>query len=518
MFRATFLFFLAVRLSLGSEEYQKQYKTDLFKTYVTPGYDQCNKSKVIDKVPVYDLCYWNQIEWNGFVPRSDESSCNLHGREGNYIAARSIPTKIRLYNGRVYCIIDRNVGVYSSLSYFDMKHVSRDKICPKLECFRDCKRNQLADIQTCADDTNYLINVRDIQFTSSKTAWLLDIGAYFNGCTPVYHRAPRVCLYDVSSSKASQKFCSSLPSQYYNAGNQMGFNAILVNEEYGPGKHFVYIFNSDSASITVYSEEKDKFWSIRAALLGPDPGKSLFKYYLKNHQYYRTIDHNGLYSGATDKYGLFLAPKASEDLYFCTYEVLNDKFNEDRDELSYHIKDVGTYNNYGQTSAMIRNKDVLFFIQPQTYALVCANKKEVITPDTIQYLAIDSCRFAHLTSLDLYHHGPNKKEVYLLSNNLMDIKANGYDAKQKNFVISFVDVDEVEALYPQCLSYFEEFYGDNNVKDEVAYAHLLAAKSQYEDHHYSSPCSASTHHYHKEEEKPSSCSCSRYNKTRSYYP
>lgn len=475
---------LSVGLVLGNFEYYKDYTASNDQSYIND-YPTCNKTsiKVTNKVPVYDLCYWDKIEWNNFVKRTDVSPCNLHGTEGNYIVSRCIPTKIRLYNGRAYVIIDRNIGVYSTLNYFNLKDVGKDKKCPKLECFRECSRNELADLSKCTDNpVNFLINVRDIQFNTCKEAWVLDIGAYFDGKSHVIQRPPRICRYDVSSPTAAQQYCSTLPSRYYNDGNQFGFNTIQVSEEKGCGSNFVYIFNAVSATIIVYSESDGSFSSIRSRLFRPEPSQSLFRFTLPNNDQYETIVHDGIFSGAVDKYGLFISPKASDDLYFVSYNVLNDKSNEDCNELSYNIKDLGTYNDRGQTYGIARNGNVLFFIQPQNYALVCANKKENITPDSLQYLAVDRCRFPHLSSIDIYQDTANNKEIYLLSNNLIDTKVNGFDSRKKNFVISTVDLNEVEALYPQCLSYFEEFYGDECIKDEIALARSIADRKpgQYE--------------------------------------
>ncbi|XP_063708834.1 uncharacterized protein LOC134837392 [Culicoides brevitarsis] len=410
--------------------------------------------KVVNKVPLYEFCHWHTIDWVGLEHRNDESPCNLHGDKGNYIAEKNIPTKLRLYNGRAYVVIERSVGVYSSLSYFDLCDVGKNKECPKLKCFRNCARNQLAELGKCPDDdVNYLINVRDIQFTRDKKAWVLDIGAYFlNESTPVFHRAPRLCLYDVSLATPSQKFCSSFPTRLYNAGNQLGLNAIEVKED-GDKNDFVYIFNAASATIVVYSEKENKFWGIRAALFKAEPSQSLFTFNLPHHKEHKFVSRDGVFSGTSDKYGLFVSAKASDDLYYVSYSTLDDKMNEFMPETTFDISDVGTYNPNGHTYDFLRHKNVLYFIQPERHALVCANKKFEVTEETLQVLSVDPEKLAHLTSIDFYHQHPDNRELYLLSNNLVDIKVNGFDKKKKNFVISVVDLEEVERLNPECLGY-----------------------------------------------------------------
>lgn len=513
MLRATFFLLLTIQLSVKINAFYGGYKSDLYPSQSSYGNRSCNKTsaKVRDKVPVYDLCYWNTIEWRQFELRTDVSSCNLHGSAGNYIVSRCIPTRVRLYNGRAYVIIDRNIGVFSSISYFELNDITEDKKCPKLECFRRCSRNQLADIATCQDDPlNYLINVRDIQFTADKIAWLLDIGAYFNGTIPIINRSPRMCKYDVSGSIANQIFCLNIPSELVNEGNQMGLNTIQVNEDGGSGKNFVYIFNSESNTIIVFSDETRQFWRLGSVFFRPKPSQSLFRFSLPYNKYYQTIEHDGIYSGAMSKYGMYFSAKASNDLYFISKKTLNERRTETCDELTYDIKAVGTYNYYGQTYGFIRHNDVLFFIQPQNNALVCANNEEIITPDTIQYLAIDTCKFAYLSSIDIYHQKPKSNEIYLLSNNFADIKAHGFNEKKKNFIISFVDLDEVEALYPQCVSYFEEYYGDQDNSDEFTYAKFLASRKEQRNYQRGESC-------HHEQENCRTCSCAKqYEKDFSY--
>lgn len=452
----------------------------------------CNKTKITNVVPVYDLCYWTKIEWRNYKRRTDISNCNLHGSEGNYIPSRCIPSQIRLYNGRCYVIINREIGVYSNINYFELSDITADKKCPKLECFRECSRTQLArgyGLGRCSDDNNnYIINARDIFFTDDQYAWLLDIGVYFRGTTPIYERAPRICAYDVAENVAAQTLCFVMPPNLYNQRNQVAFNSILVDDSRNYRNHIIFIFNSISGSIIVFNQDHGRWWSIRSALFRPEPSESLFSFTLPNYQNYQFINQNGIYTGVRDRYGLIVSAQASNDPYFISYQTLNNDDNTACTELTYNIRDLGDYNCNGQTYGIERNNDVLFFIQPQNHALVCANKKQRIDADSLQYLFVDRCRFPHLVSIDLY-----KNDLYVLSNNLIDIQVNGFCHKKRNFVISYLHTNEIDALYPNCSSYFDDSNNCRYSQHEETLAQTLVEKNRgnydiYNDHYQHKKC------------------------------
>lgn len=438
--------------------------------YQTP---PCNKTKIVDKVPIYELCSWNKIEWIDYVSCLDINDCNLHGNTGNYLANQNIPTQVVIKDGYGYVLIEREHGVYSTCNRFELKDIDDNKKCPALRCFPDCPSNALA-YPNCTTNPYYLTNVRAIHFDDNGLTWLLDVGSYLHNDKVVVVQPPRICFYAPGSTTPN---CTEIPAKYCTADNAFYFKTWLVNTNDGAGFQYFYILNSKTGQIVVFYEGTFAFWAIRSNSFKAEPHQSLFQYALQNYHKHEYIVYDGIFTGFIDVYGIYFSCKAGNKLYFLSYKFLNDPSYENCPELDYHIKFLGFYNEQGQTVGLVRDNNVIYSLQVQNRALACFNKKLKLEPEIIQLISIDERQLTHLSSIQLYQDKTDCKKVYFMSNNAIDIELYGFDPAKKNFIISYVDVKEVEKLYPECKDYYTNYYRDlHGLQDKDYSAEMHAAQ------------------------------------------
>lgn len=437
----------------------------------------CNKTKIVNKVPIYELCHYNKIEWSDYVPNTDVSDCNLHGSNGNYLAERSIPSKSFINDGYGYLLFERTHGVYCTLSRFKLKDIDDNKKCPSLTCFPDAPSNTLA-FTNCSTNSFYLTNVRALHFTENGTIVWLDVGLYRHKDDIVIVQPPKICFYEPQDVTPN---CTEIPEEYANGEDAFYFKNWLVNDLNGPGFQYFYLLNSKTGTVLVFYEATLEFWAFRSILFKPEPHQSLFVYDLPNKHTHQYVVKDGVYNGVVDTEGIYLNSLASNKLLYFPFQILHDPTLVDCPELDLHITYLGSFNERGQSVGFARDNDVIYSLQVQNRALTCFNKKLKLEPEIVQLISIDD-HLSHLTSIQLYYDKTDCKKVYFLHNNAIDIELYDFNSLKKNFVLSYVDVKEVEKLYPECrdyyVNYYQEYHGlDKDFREEYHAAHLIAGQN-----------------------------------------
>lgn len=418
-------------------------------------YQTCKKEKVVNKVPVHELCEWEKIQWKFFTFRNDDSFCNLHGVEGNYDKKLSIPRKFQVYKRRVFFSIERQKRVYSTLNYFYLDDIV-DKKCPEALCYPNCAVNTFASPQ-CSISSVYLTNVKDFEIDKCGVLWALDVGYYCKDSivNPKFVQKPRLCLFNTSTDEFVK--CYDLPNDVYYKDDVLGYNTLLVNTNCGCDKAFVYLFNARSGMLVVFSLERESFSAFRSIWLNPDPVFTRFDLTLSDYMNHEYVVEDGVAAVLGD-YGVTFSPRPSDKLYFAPYKFLHEPTNADLDELDYDISELGSLNEDGQTSTLVRFNDTVFGVQELKHSIVCYNRRADINPDAFQFLVQDRDEYSFIADLSLNVEHIRSPMLYFLTNNLIDIKCNGFDNSKSNFQFFYIDVKEALRLYPECKGYYKDLY------------------------------------------------------------
>lgn len=429
------------------------------------------KTKVSNKAPVYDLCYWNQIEYEGVVPNNEESVCNLHGAAGNYIDAVNIPSKFLVYNGQLFFNVKRLIGVSSTLNVITLNDINNTRECPKAKPYPNVLINELA-LPECTDASYYLTNVQDFDIDKCGVLWALDVGSYCNNTIydPVYVQDAQICLYNTAITDSLPLVkCIPIPEKYYNKEDVLGFTTILVNSKYGCDKSFVYIFNTRSGLLLVYSTETGAFWGIRSITFELEPFYSYFNLLSSDYIHNKYVVTDGV-SATLDKDGIVYKNRAGKFFYRISYQVLHEPQSEFLNELNYKIEKVGASNERGQFGGLVNFDNQFFGIQELNHAVVCFTPKPKVDPEAIQFPVQDRELYPFLSDLQLYSDNAGCQRVYFLSNNLIEIKTYGLDVKKRNFKFFYIDLKETLRIYPECKA-FKDYSPPKYVKPYVSSCH-----------------------------------------------
>lgn len=414
--------------------------------------------KVANKVPVTELCSRNLIEWEGFVFRNDEdivTFCNEHGTVGNNVTEKTIPSKILVYKDFVFLTFPRSIGVFCTLGFFRLSDISKDKICPKVNCYPNIATNTLALPTACPLSTSYLTNAVDIK-VECGVLYVLDNGCYLNTNVydPIFMQMPQICMYDLSDTDGDQlQSCASFPDEYFDINNLSGYSSIIVNKVEGCDNTFVYIFNTMGAFVVVYSVKTGEFWKINAVVFGPEPDYCLFETVLPDYKCEKYVVLSGT-PGIIDGPNVLFTQRCGRCLYTVAQKDLNKKANENLPEFDYKINKVGCVNS--QLNSIVAYKDVVFGAQEQNHAIVCYNKKDQVTEDDVQFLIQDRTKYPFISNVYLNADKPGCKQVFFLSTNEPDIRVNGFNQYRKNLGIFHFDVEEALQLYPECKGYYKD--------------------------------------------------------------
>lgn len=421
----------------------------------------CTKPKVTNKVPVSELCSFNFIEWENFVFRNDESFCNIHGTVGNNLTEKAIPTKILVYKDLVFVAVERVIGVFGTLGYFNINDITNDKVCPKLKCYPNCDTNMLVlPPAPCSPSTSYLTNVVDFQIDQCHLMWVLDVGSFLQTTIyqPIVLQNQQICIYNTSvTSGDPTKECIAFPDDYVDARTLYGFSTIIVNTIDGCDNAFAYIFNTMGAFLVVFSLKTKEFWRFDAVSLGPNPDDAKFKVLLPDYTYYTYAVVSGASGVVIDNNKVLFAERPGLNLLTVSLADLNQKPNGTVNNFDNNIQIVGRLNRNGQINSMVSSGNVVYASQEQEHAIVCYNKNGKVTPNDIQYLIQDRLKYPFIADVRLRVDKPGCFQIFFLSNNKTDIAVNGLDRNSQNFGIFYFDKKEADNLYPDCKGYYKDF-------------------------------------------------------------
>lgn len=451
--------------------------------------DDCNRTKIVDKVTDHTLCSWNKLVWEDNSAELDQTTCGLLNESlcGNQIASTNIPWKIVIIDPYVYVFVRRErPGTYSSLNFFKLSDVvDNDEDgdgsvqCPALDCYPNCQSVQFFDSTTCALQTPVIVDAVDIYLDRCGRLWVFDTGYYFDGTQLVFETSTKICAYDANGVQIGS--CITFDIQYI-----LGtWSSMIVNENElectgASNQLFFYLINGDMNYIVVYSLETDEFWEYRSVRFLPEPSQSNFEIDLpNNNEKYTFIVTTGIYNVIKGFLGLYFSCVAGDDIYHIPFTVLNNKTIAESCEFNYNIQEIGSLNDNGQCTGMVSDGDVMYFLQIQNSAIACVNKKEGVNPDNFQLISIDKNKFSSACSIQIHQDNTDCKKVYILSNNKYVIELNGLNENTPNFIISYIDVKDVEAIYPGCIAHFSELYTDQSDQSMLQYPFEREMRDQY---------------------------------------
>lgn len=428
-----------------------------------------NNTKIVNGVKAHQLCSYEKLVWEDNSAFLAQATCNFDPSRNNQVSSKNIPWKMLIVKDYLYLFVERiHPGTYCSLNRLPLSHFVNDNgknsdgsvKCPALECYPNSPSAQFFDTTTCADTVPTIINAKGVYHDDCNSIWVFDSGCYFDGTEHVCPRLSSLLQFDENDVLINT---IELPNEYsYETWSAMVVYDKCFDCTDAPNELYFYFINNARFFILVYYLKDNQFYKVQSYQFRPAPSQSSFEITLRNYRNHKFINPKGIDAVIKGNRGLYYHRGAGIDVSHISYPTLNNQTIAESDELHYNIKKIGSFNCDGQSTGMIMIGDLFFFLQIQNGAVACVNKKAGVNPDAFQLITVDKKIFSSACSIQVYHGRTDCQKIIILSNNERDIKLNGMNENVPNFILSYIYVKDVDAIYPECKAHFSELYGNHH--------------------------------------------------------
>lgn len=354
-----------------------------------------------------------------------------------------------MHGNRVFVGVRRdNIGVYSSLNYFNINDIQGGR-CPPLKPYPSLEMNELVSTY-CSNTYNRIVNVDRFNIdkcVNNPKLWIVDLQGLNIKSNPIELGEPRLKVFSLNNDQLIKD--RIIPKEmYFKFG--LGITTVVPNILDSNGNcedAYAYLVDEYNGYLIVYSWVQDRFWRFSGPEFYSDLTQGRFTIrtpFGTVAQYsYDTLVHDGFIDENNQDFKFHAKASIKEHVIsFATLHNPNKACNLEAGDITY----IGQKNVNGRsgTQKMNQQSGAVFGIQEELYSIACGSVRVPLNGNVYNVVS-DPTRLSFLADLDMANGN-----VYVLSNNYRGIQVDGFRSDYENYGIYYVQENDVRSQYPQC--------------------------------------------------------------------